>query len=83
MESNESSDIERPNVDKVLDELSGVSDNSMSSEKSEVVSIGQLRHEMKMLSIKVLEKDSEIKNLRVVAAAAGHFASVCVSHTFV
>ncbi|KAM7542697.1 hypothetical protein Aperf_G00000014564 [Anoplocephala perfoliata] len=76
MDRNESFDIERSNRNNVSDELSGASDTSVYSEKSEVVSIGQLQHELKMLSIRVLEKDIEIKNLKATAAATGHFKSV-------
>nr|CUU98910.1 hypothetical transcript [Hymenolepis microstoma] len=40
--------------------------------KSEPISIGRLQHEMKMLSIKVLEKDIEIRNLKAQAATNNH-----------
>lgn len=76
MEFTDSSDTDTLKIDKIVDELSENSDNLAYSEKPESISIGELQHEMKMLSIKVLEKDIEIKNLKAEAATNQHSSSV-------
>ncbi|KAM3176069.1 hypothetical protein ACTXT7_007235 [Hymenolepis weldensis] len=75
MELSDSSDTDTLKIDKIVDELSENSDNLAYSEKPESVSIGKLQHEMKMLSIKVLEKDIEIRNLRAEATINQHSSS--------
>ena len=46
------------------------------SELTECESIGQLQHDMKILSIKLLEKDMEIRNLKAGIASANSVEAV-------
>ncbi|VDL57861.1 unnamed protein product [Hymenolepis diminuta] len=78
MELSDSFDTDTLKIDKIVDELSENSDNLAYSEKPESISIGELQHEMKMLSIKVLEKDIEIKNLKAEAAINQHSSPLTI-----
>ncbi len=51
-------------------------EDSELSEDEDVTSLGQLRHQVQMLSIKIVEKDMEIKNLKAESKAKQDFLVV-------
>lgn len=76
MESGDTSNTDDVPVDKYIEELSEIDDDKTISERSYTPSIGKLQHEIKMLSIKVLEKDMELKNLKADAFISKRFNPV-------
>ncbi len=51
-------------------------EDSELSDDEDVTSLGQLRHQVQMLSIKIVEKDMEIKNLKAESKAKQDFLVV-------